>query len=585
MSVASPGPFDDAQGGPLDGAESRPFGGLQGKRPPRLVFKTLAVTFATVFVLLVIVFVVVSMSIGDQVRQSVTTSLESSQRMFAALETRRQRELLAQASVLAENPTLKAALDTYQAEAHTSSKAVKSQLFATIDGELRKVAASVESDAVVLVDAHQNTLAAAGRMGEQFPRGRAVALPNNREGAFDGIARLGGGVFRIVAVPLRYSDGATVGTLYLATGLDAAYAEELGRLAGTKTAIISDGLMVASTLPPGAAREFEAAVAASRPIAGTKTFNGESYAFRRLVAVGDTSFYALGSIDESSRGVMRQAMVNLGFTALGAMGLALLGSITLARLLANPIDQLSTSLARMAATHDVTSRLPLTGSSLEIDALTETFNDLITSVALAEAETESAYTGAIRALATALDARDPYTAGHSDRVSVLSVAIGRTLSLSADDLEVVRLGALLHDIGKIGVPDDVLRKPSALTAEEFDAIKQHPVLGARILRSVPFLARHIPIVELHHERPDGRGYPNGLRGDDIPLAARIVHVADAYDAMTSARAYRGARPSGEALRELWRCAGTGFDAEIVGALAMALPGVTSDDSDTVLARV
>src|SRR5205823_14726504 len=111
--------------------------------------------------------------------------------------------------------------------------------------------------------------------------------------------------------------------------------------------------------------------------------------------------------------------------------------------------------------------------------------------------------------------------------------------------------------------------PGALTAEEFDSIKLHPVLGARILRSVPLLAQHIPIVELHHERPDGRGYPQGLRGDDIPLAARIVHVADAYDAMTSARAYRSARPPGAALRELWRCSGTEFDAEIVGALASA----------------
>jgi putative nucleotidyltransferase with HDIG domain len=140
----------------------------------------------------------------------------------------------------------------------------------------------------------------------------------------------------------------------------------------------------------------------------------------------------------------------------------------------------------------------------------------------------------------------------------------------------VRLGALLHDIGKIGVPDDVLRKAGALTAAEFDIIKQHPVIGARMLRSIQFLAPHIPIVELHHERPDGRGYPKGLRGDDIPLDARIVHVADAYDAMTSARAYRGARPSAEALRELWRCAGTEFHAEIVAALANALPGVTSD---------
>jgi putative nucleotidyltransferase with HDIG domain len=557
----------------------------RGRRPPRLLFKTLAVTYAMVFVLLVIVFVVVSISIGDQVRQSVTANLESSQRMFAALETRRERELVAQASTLAENPTLKAALDTYQAEAHTSTEAVRSQLFATIDGELRKLAGGVESDAVVLVDMRQNTLAAAGRMGERFPRGRPVALSNTREGAFDGVARLGGGVFRVAAVPLQYSDGTTVGTLYLATSLDVAYAEELARLAGTKTAIFSDGLMVASTLPPGAAREFEATVAANRPVAGTTTFNGESFAYRRLVAIGDAAFYALGSIDESSRGVMRQAMRNLGFTALGAIGLALLGSITLARLLADPVGDLSTSLARMAATHDVTARLPLTGSSREIDALTETFNDLIASVAVAESETEAAYTGAIRALAAALDARDPYTAGHSDRVSVLSVAIGRTLSLSADDLEVLRLGALLHDIGKIGVPDDVLRKPSALTAAEFDTIKQHPVLGARILRSVPFLARHIPIVELHHERPDGRGYPVGLRGDGIPLAARIVHVADAYDAMTSARAYRGARPSGDALRELWRCAGTEFHAEIVGALATALPGVTSDEGETVLARV
>ena len=554
------------------------------RRPPRLIVKTLAVTFVTVFLLLLIVFVVVIVSVSDQVRQSVTTSLESSQRMFAALETRRQRELVAQASLLAENPTLKAALDTYQVEARTSSDEVKAQLLATIDGELKKVASSVESDAVVLVDMHQNALAAAGRMGERFQRGRPVVLSSARAGSFDGIARMAGAVFRVVAVPLQFGDGTTVGTLYLATVVDGAYAEELARLAGTHTAIISEGLTLASTLPLGAAREFEGKVAATRLDADTISLNGESFAYRRLVGVGDTSFYALGSIDESSRGARRQAIGNLALTAVGAILLALVASLTLARLLSRPIGRLATSLAGMAASHDVTTRLPLTGSSAEIDALTETFNDLMASVALAEAQTEAAYTGAIRALATALDARDPYTAGHSDRVSVLSVAIGRALALSPEDLEVVRLGALLHDIGKIGVPDLVLRKPGPLTDAEFDAIKQHPVLGARILRSVPFLAPHIPIVELHHERPDGRGYPKGLRGDDIPLAARIVHVADAYDAMTSARAYRGAMPAGDALRELWRCAGTEFHADIVGALANALPGVTSETGDLVLAR-
>jgi HD-GYP domain-containing protein (c-di-GMP phosphodiesterase class II) len=128
----------------------------------------------------------------------------------------------------------------------------------------------------------------------------------------------------------------------------------------------------------------------------------------------------------------------------------------------------------------------------------------------------------------------------------------------------------------------VLLKPTALAPAEFDIIKQHPGAGARILQSVPFLAPHIPIVELHHERPDGQGYPHGLRGDEIPIAAHIVHVADAYDAITTARAYRGARHPTAALQELWRFAGTAFHAEAVGALATVLPGVISDAGEVVL---
>jgi putative nucleotidyltransferase with HDIG domain len=228
----------------------------------------------------------------------------------------------------------------------------------------------------------------------------------------------------------------------------------------------------------------------------------------------------------------------------------------------------------MAATREVAGGLTLTGSSLEIDMLTDTFNALIRSVTAAEDQTQGAYTGAIRALAMALDARDPYTAGHSERVSVLSVAIGRSLRLRDEEIEIIRLGALLHDIGKIGVPDAVLLKPMALTPAEFDIIKQHPGAGARILQSVPFLAPHIPIVELHHERPDGRGYPLGLRGDEIPVAARIVHVADAYDAMTSERAYRPALGSAVALAELHRLSGVEFDEACVAAMLAVMPRIT-----------
>ena len=556
------------------------------RRPPQLLVKTLGVTFATAALLLVAVFIVVTVSVRDQVRQAVVTNLESSQRVFAAIETRRQRELSEQVAALAESPRLKAAVDTYAAEAATNTDAaVREQWLTTIRRQLEEVAARIESDAIVLTDVRHRTLASAGRLADSWPRDRQITVTGGGDrDRVDGIARIGGTVFRLVSVPFDL-DGVRIGTLYLATGLDQRYAEDLGALAGARTAILSDGVLIASTLPSPAAREFESAMASTHQTDGIITLGGESYAFRRLTNVGGASFYALASIDESSRAATGAAVRRLLAIAVGATLLALAASFWLARMITEPIGRLSSSLAHMAASRDVAARLKLTGSSREIDALTDTFNLLMSSVAAAEDQTQAAYTGAIRALAAALDARDPYTSGHSERVSVLAVAIGRSLRLRDEEIEIIRLGALLHDIGKIGVPDAVLRKPTALTAAEFDIIKQHPGAGARILQSVPFLAPHIPIVELHHERPDGRGYPHGLRGDEIPIAAHIVHVADAYDAITSARAYRGARPSGEALQELWRYAGTGFHAESVGALATVLPGVISETGEILVESV
>jgi putative nucleotidyltransferase with HDIG domain len=549
---------------------------IEAKQPPRLLVKTaVAVTLVTVALLLLVVFVV-TLSVREQVRQSVTATLESTQRLFAALETRRQRDMRAQAETLADSPTLKAALDTYAAYASTANEATRAQLFTTIANELEKVSERVEADAIVLADVRRNTLAAAGRLAGRWPRGRPVNVVagGHDSNTYDGVVHTGDHTFRVVSVPLLLTADTLIGTLYVATSLDAAYAASLQSVSRTHIAVVTNGVLLASTLDSNRARAFEQASGSSRTVDGSVDLEGEAHAFRRLFEIGDTSIYALGSIDEASRQPTRIAMRNLALITVGATVLALLGSFRLARQLTQPIGQLSASLERMAAAPSSGGRLRPTGSSRELDTLTETFNALMASVATAEAQTEAAYTGAIRALAAALDARDPYTAGHSERVSVLSVAIGRELGLPAEDLEVLRLGALLHDIGKIGVPDQVLRKPGSLTSAEYDIIKEHPALGARILRSVPFLSRHLPIVELHHERPDGRGYPRGLRDDDIPLPARIVHVADAYDAMTSARAYRAALPAGVALREIWRCSGTEFHADVVAALAKALPGVT-----------
>jgi putative nucleotidyltransferase with HDIG domain len=557
-----------------------PFGSLtlgQG-RPPRLLVKAVTVTFVTVAALLAVVFFLVRMTIRDQVRQTVADNLDASQRSVAALERRRQLELHMQAETLAESPTLKAALDTYAAEGADGDGYAHGQLLATIKRELDKLAARVEADAIILVDGRGASLAAVGPLAGRWPDGRPVQAGEMRSRPdleFDGVIQAGGDVFRAVRVPLVLNEGVTIGSLYVATALDRRFAEQLDRMSRARTAIVNDGAVIATTLAPSATRELETALRRGSPDEGVIELDGGSQAYLRLATAGQARIYAISSIDAAADVAMRRANQSLVGIGVGAIALALLGSAWLAKVLAEPIGRLSSSLAAIAASHNVSARLPLDGSSRELDALAETFNALMGSVAEAKAQTEAAYAGAIRALAAALDARDPYTAGHSDRVSVLSVAIGRILELSPDDIEVLRLGALLHDIGKIGIADEILSKAAPLTAKEYDAIKQHPVFGARILRSIPFLARHIPIVELHHERPDGGGYPYGLRGGDIPLLARVVHVADAYDAITSARAYRAARSTEEALRELWRCSGTEYDAEIVGALVAALPRVTS----------
>ena len=193
---------------------------IEGRRPPRLLVKTLAVTFATAALLLVAVFIVVTVSVRDQVRQAVVTNLESSQRIFAAIETRRQRELSEQVAALAESPRLKAAVDTYAAESNTNTDAgVREQWLTTIRRQLEEVAARIESDAIVLTDVRHRTLAAAGRLADRWPRDRQVTVAGGAGGdRVDGIARMGGTVFRVVSVPFDLA-GVRIGRCILATGL------------------------------------------------------------------------------------------------------------------------------------------------------------------------------------------------------------------------------------------------------------------------------------------------------------------------------------------------------------------------------
>jgi HD-GYP domain-containing protein (c-di-GMP phosphodiesterase class II) len=260
---------------------------------------------------------------------------------------------------------------------------------------------------------------------------------------------------------------------------------------------------------------------------------------------------------------------------LGAMSLALIFGYLFALGITRPIQGLvqSTRAISRAEFHE---RAEVRGAA-EISELAETFNSMASDIEQyidrlrkAAAENRELFLGSIRMLAAAIDEKDPYTRGHSGRVAKYSTIIGDGLGLSAEELDRLRISALLHDVGKIGVDDRVLKKPGKLTDEEFDLMKQHTVKGANIMRPVAQLRDVLPGIELHHERMDGGGYPYGLQGDQIPVMARIIAVADTFDAITTNRPYQSAMDVDYALDRIRSLAVTKFDANVVAALESAI---------------
>ena len=210
-------------------------------------------------------------------------------------------------------------------------------------------------------------------------------------------------------------------------------------------------------------------------------------------------------------------------------------------------------------------------SAQKLRAAAETIQTQNVSLEQANRLLRERSTAAMESLSATVDARDSYTAGHSRRVQQLSLAIGRELGLSQVELDLLGHAALFHDIGKLAIPDAILLKPASLTSEEWALMQRHADEGARIIDRLGFLGDAVPAIRHHHERFDGTGYPDRLEGEEIPLGARIIHVADALDSMLTTRIYRAARPPAEALAELKRAAGTQFCPRCVSALERILP--------------
>jgi len=281
---------------------------------------------------------------------------------------------------------------------------------------------------------------------------------------------------------------------------------------------------------------------------------------------------------------LKQARDDAGVNELNRQALAFVTIVVLAAVLvgyffavgiSGPIRGLAAS-TRAISRGEFHQRSPVRGAS-EISELAENFNKMagdieeyIERLKESAEENRELFVGSIRMLAAAIDEKDPYTRGHSGRVAKYSTLIGRELGLTPEDLDTLRISALLHDVGKIGVEDRVLKKPGALTPEEFDLMKQHTVKGANIMRPVSQLKNMLPGIELHHEHIDGRGYPYGLQGPQIPLMARIIGVADTLDAMTTNRPYQSAMDLEYALGKIKALAGSKFDAVVVNALEAAV---------------
>jgi HD-GYP domain-containing protein (c-di-GMP phosphodiesterase class II) len=274
--------------------------------------------------------------------------------------------------------------------------------------------------------------------------------------------------------------------------------------------------------------------------------------------------------DEAYRGVIEMQRT-ARLLALLAVLLSIGVSIFAARRITNPLQVLTQS-SRALARGDFSQRVNL-WSRTEIGELAHTFNTMsdelerfVEDLKRAAEENRELFMGSIQMLAGAVDEKDPYTRGHSDRVTRYSLLIAKEMKQPDSFMETLRISAQLHDVGKIGIEDHILKKPGALTAEEFEVMKTHTTKGANILRPVTQLAEMLPGIELHHEALDGRGYPYGLQGDQIPLLARVIAVGDTFDALTTNRPYQTAHTPEQALQIIKNLAGKRLDPAAVEAL-------------------
>jgi HD-GYP domain-containing protein (c-di-GMP phosphodiesterase class II) len=491
------------------------------------------------------------------VRNGLQATLRENQISIARLRSRSDLENSRFLKIAGENAALKAGVQLLLSyPGNTAARA-------TVEDQLGELCERMGFDFLMVSDASATPLAGVARLTTTDRRTPSIApitgaLPRTRE---RGLLMMRDRLYQIATVPLDQGDE-NIGSMSVGEAFD------FGQFS-TPTVLRHDGQVINSSIPGIAP---EAATAALRLCAGKEEcdvrLGGVNYLSLPMqnVAFGDGyELRSLQNVDSASAPVQQMLHRLFVLAGFGALGVALIFSVFASRTVVRPIMAVISHLRRTEGTGLLPEFERDLSSIREVRELTASFNRAAGSIRDARESLQRAYVEFVGSLASALDARDPYTAGHSRRVSALSCATAMALGMEHDGLDEIRIGALLHDIGKIGISDTVLGKAGKLTNEEFALIKQHPEIGCRILQGVHGFSPYLAAVELHHENWDGSGYPRGQRGEETPLAARIIHVVDAYDAMTTDRPYRRGMSHEKAISVLEEHAGRQFDPRVVAA--------------------
>jgi HD-GYP domain-containing protein (c-di-GMP phosphodiesterase class II) len=519
-------------------------------------FRTRAflICFIPFALLLASSFWMIQRFVQSTVRDGLHTSLRESQVAIANIHAKGDLQNSRFLKVAGENTALKAGMQLLIDNPRSDAAR------RTVEDQLRELGEHMGFDFMLISAPDGSPLAGVARLASSRPEAHAQLVPLDLslvDRNHAGFLLLDGRTFQVASVPVDQDD-ANIGTLSVGEYFDFS---DLS----TPVVLVHSGEVINSNIPNVPFNELER---------GLSTCAEQSECDLRLQGAnwislpmqsygGGYVLLSFENVDKATAPIQSRLHKLFLTLALVCVVVAFLCSVGSSSSIVKPIATVVSHLRNAVRTGKLPELEGQASSILEIQELAEIYNRAAISVRAAGENLEAAYLEFVGSLANALDARDQYTAGHSGRVSQLSCATAAALQLSPEDVERIRIGALLHDVGKIGVADNVLQKPGRLTDEEFALVKQHPVIGRRILEGVQGFAPFLPAVELHHENWDGTGYPRGQRGEETPIDARIIHVSDAYDAMTTNRSYRRGMTHEKAISILMEYAGIQFDPRIV----------------------